>query len=135
MKIPLAAAACWQIIGTRKGDDVEILRPVDAAEHEVKYLLMCLRKPLSVSVHAFLRRLVKLNHKVRILRSAKDKEESHDDPEICWAQPLDNIQLCHVVMDVVPVAVKDAHWANRGDYKHMWFQMLEDVNYGIISQF
>ena len=89
----------------------------DAAEREVKYLLVCLRKPNQCTLRAFLRRLLELNRMVKILPSAKDEEENRDDPDVRRAQPLDNIQLCQVVMDVMPAAVKDAYRANRGDYK------------------
>ena len=89
----------------------------DAAEREVKYLLVCLRKPNQCTLRAFLRRLLELNRMVKILPSAKDEEENRDDPDVRRAQPLDHIQVCQVVMDVMPQAVKDAYRANRGDYK------------------
>ena len=54
---------------------------------------------------------------VKILPSAKDEEENRDDPDVRRAQALDHIQVCQVVMDVMPEPVKDAYRANRGDYK------------------
>ena len=54
---------------------------------------------------------------VKILPSAKDEEENRDDPDVRRAQALDHIQVCQVLMDVMPAPVKDAYRANRGDYK------------------